>query len=150
INDGKDPQPYIVTMNFGSGKTVYIGSAESYRLRTYKDNFHERFWIKLARFVSAGTTQQKRYGYFLASKNVPVGMIGIEAQLKGDDLLPMSRAARPTVFVHKVGEDGVKPITFDLKAKPTSGDWMGWFSGHVKIAQEGEYELKVPIGGTNE
>ncbi|MBI3411721.1 MAG: hypothetical protein HY040_25605 [Planctomycetes bacterium] len=150
INDGKDAQPYIVTMPFGSGKTVYIGSAESYRLRTYKDNFHERFWIKLGRYVSAGTTQQKKYGYWLTSKNVPVGMIAVEAQLKGDDLLPMSRDARPTVFVHKIGDDSAKPITFDLKAKPTSGDWMGWFSGNVKITQDGEYELKVPIAGTNE
>src|SRR5262249_23717951 len=121
INDGKDPQPYIVTMPFGSGKTVYIGSAETYRLRTYKDNFHERFWIKLCRYVSAGTTPQKRYGYFLLAKNAQVGTISVEAQLKGEDLLPMSKDARPTVFVHKLGTENIKPIAFDLKAKPTSG-----------------------------
>lgn len=150
INDGKDLQPYIVTMPYGSGKSVYISSSETWRLRTFKESFHERFWIKLARFVSAGTTPQKKFGWFALAKNHHVGVIALEAQLKGEDLLPMSRDARPTVFVVKLGDEKFKPLTIDLKAKPTGGDWTGWFSGSVKIADEGEYEFSVPIPGTNE
>src|SRR5207249_3095749 len=62
IDDGKQEMPYMVSMDYGAGKSFYLGSAESYRLRGYSNLFHERFWIKLARFVSAGNTPQKRYG----------------------------------------------------------------------------------------
>ena len=89
INDGKDEQPFIVSMRYGNGKTMYIGSAETWRLRHAKDTFHERFWIKLCRYMSAGTTQQKKYGRILLARSVPVGNVAFEAQVKGQDLLPL-------------------------------------------------------------
>lgn len=150
INDGKDPQPYLVTMPFGNGKTVYVGSAESWRLRTYKESFHERFWIKLARYVAAGTVHQKKYGRILLGRISPAGNIAFEAQIKGSDLQVLPRDSKPTVFVRKIGEIDAKPMTFDLKAKTTQGDWNGWFVGKIDLREPGEYEFKVPIGGTSE
>ncbi len=131
INDGKDAQPYIVMMPYGSGKTLYIGSAETYRLRTMAkgEAFHERFWIKMCRFVSAGTTAQKKYGRILLARTVPTGDITFEAQIKGEDLQPLPRDSRPTVYVKKIGDVDAKPVAFDLKAKPGQGDWQGWFVG---------------------
>ncbi len=152
INDGKDAQPYIVTMPYGNGKTVYIGSAETYRLRTMAkgETFHERFWIKLCRFASAGTTAQKKYGRILLGRSVPTGDVPFEAQIKGDDLQPLSRDSRPTVYVKKLNDLDAKTSAFDLKAKPTQGDWQGWFVGKTTLKEPGEYEFKVPIGGTSE
>ncbi|MCI0378879.1 MAG: VWA domain-containing protein [Gemmataceae bacterium] len=149
INDGRDPMPYLVTMPYGSGKTVYVGSTETWRLRTYKESFHERFWIKLCRYVAAGTVAQKRFGRILMGRNYPTGIIPVEAQVKGPDMLPLPRDARPTVFVKKIGDDQ-KPASFDLKAKSSQGDWNGWFMGNVKIKEAGEYEFRIPILGTNE
>jgi hypothetical protein len=152
INDGKDPQPYMVTMPFGNGKTLYIGSAESYRLRSMPkgESFHERFWIKMCRFVAAGTTLQKKYGRILLGRTVPTGDIPFEAQIKGEDLQPLAQDSRPAVYVKKMGELDAKPATFDLKAKPTQGDWQGWFAGKYTIREPGEYEFKIPIAGTSE
>jgi len=152
INDGKDAQPYIVTMPYGNGKTIYIGSAESYRLRTMArgESFHERFWIKMCRFASAGTTAQKKYGRILLGRTVPTGDVAFEAQIKGEDLQALARDSRPTVYVKKMSDPDAKPASFDLKAKPTQGDWQGWFLGKVTIKEPGEYEFKIPIGGTNE
>jgi hypothetical protein len=152
INDGKDAQPYIVTMPYGNGKTVYIGSAETYRLRTMArgEAFHERFWIKMCRFVSAGTTAQKKYGRILLGRTVPTGDVPFEAQIKGEDLQPLARDGRPTVYVKKIGDLDAKPAAFDLKAKATQGDWQGWFLGKYAIKEPGEYEFKIPISGTSE
>ena len=152
INDGKDAQPYIVMMPYGSGKTLYIGSAETYRLRTMAKGevFHERFWIKMCRFVSAGTTAQKKYGRILLARTVPTGDVAFEAQIKGEDLQPLPRDSRPTVYVKKIGDVDAKPVTFDLKAKPGQGDWQGWFVGKQALKEPGEYEFKIPIGGTSE
>jgi hypothetical protein len=57
INGGKDEQPFMVSMRFGSGKSLYVGSGEFWRLRSYKDGYHDRLWIKMARYVAAGASQ---------------------------------------------------------------------------------------------
>jgi len=150
INNGADEQPWIVSMRYGGGKTMFIGSAETRRLRAYSNMFHERFWIKLARYVSAGTTPQKKYGRMLLARNYSAGTIAFEAQLKGKDLLPLPQDIKPTVYVRKVNDDSTKPDSTDMKAKATQGEWNGWFAGSVKIRDPGEYEFRIPIPGTGE
>lgn len=46
-------QPYLVTMNHGSGRVVYLGSGEMWRLRPYREAFYERFWRELTRWAAA-------------------------------------------------------------------------------------------------
>ncbi len=53
INQGKDPQPFFASMPYGTGKTFFISSGETWRLRQFKESYHERFWLKLARYMSA-------------------------------------------------------------------------------------------------
>lgn len=153
INDGKDEQPFIVSMRYGSGKTMYVGSGETWRLRQMKDAFHERFWIKLCRYMSSGTTQQKKYGRMLLARTVPIGNVNLEAQLKGKDLLALPSDLRPTVVIKRLDAQDAAPKkgeSFDLKAKPTQGDWAGWFAGNVRMKEPGEYEFRIDIPGTNE
>ncbi|MCI0681279.1 MAG: VWA domain-containing protein [Gemmataceae bacterium] len=150
INNGQDEQPWLVSMRFGGGKTIFIGSAETRRLRAYSNAFHERFWIKLARFVSAGATPQKKYGRMLLARNYPAGTVSFEAQLKGKDLLPLPKDVKPTVYVKKVVAEETKPEATDLRAKATQGEWTGWFAGSVTIRDPGEYEFRIPIPGTGE
>jgi hypothetical protein len=152
INGGKDEQPFIVSMQFGSGKTLYLGSGEFWRLRTM-EGFHERLWIKMARYVAAGATQRKRYGEMYMSRSVPVGVVNFEAQVKGKDLLPLARDLRPTVLVRRVdkGKDEKAPLQkFDLQPKPTDGPWKGYFSGQIHMKEPGEYEFQLPIPNTSE
>ncbi|MBX9677984.1 MAG: hypothetical protein K2X38_04410 [Gemmataceae bacterium] len=154
INDGRDPQPYMVGMRVGSGKTVYIGSAETWRLRQFKDGFHERFWIKLSRYASAGATQQKKYGRILIARNEVAGRsVAFEAQIKGPDLLPLNKDFKPTVIVKRLDKEGegLKPQSFDIKAKATSADWQGWFqSNSFRPKEPGEYEYRIQVPGTTE
>src|SRR5207245_9074907 len=63
IDSGQKEQPYLVVMPFGSGKVVYLGSGETWRLRQYREVYHERFWTKLARYAGLGNlTRQSRRG----------------------------------------------------------------------------------------
>src|SRR5262249_49179455 len=59
IGDEIKEQPYLVTMAYGSGKVVWIGSGETWRLRKYREAYHERFWTKLARYVSSAKLTQQ-------------------------------------------------------------------------------------------
>lgn len=45
-------QPYLVTAASGKGKAVWLGSGETWRLRAYRESYHERFWTGLARYAA--------------------------------------------------------------------------------------------------
>ena len=60
INDGKDEQPFIVSMRYGAGKTLYLGSGEFWRLRSYKAGYHERFWINVLRYTAGTVAPPKK------------------------------------------------------------------------------------------
>lgn len=149
----KDQQPFLVTMTFGAGKTLYVGSGEFWRLRAFKDGYHDRLWIKMARHVAAGSTQQKKYGRILMARNLPVGVVNFEAQVKGKDLRPLARDIRPTVLVKRIDKDRdeKEPLQkFDLQPKPTDTDWQGYYIGQIQIKEPGEYEFLLPIPNTGE
>ena len=167
----KDQQPFIVALTYGSGKSLYVGSGEFWRLRAYKDGFHQRLWIKMARYVAAGAKAQKKYGRILMARSVPIGKIDFEAQIKGKDLLPLSSNERPTVLVRRISkksdgapdpkdkdkkdvpqdkkdvkaDDKADNLKFDLQPKPAEGDWQGYFYGSVNIPEPGEWEFRLPI-----
>jgi hypothetical protein len=152
INDGKDEQPYLVAMRYGSGKTFYIGSGETWRLRQTKTAYFERFWIKLARYVSAGTSMQKKYGLIPLARRAVTGTITFEAQLKGTDMQFLPSDAAPTVQVKRPVDfdpklDPETPESFELRPKNTQGEWNGWFVGTFKVRTPGDYEFRIPIPG---
>lgn len=51
MSDGKE-HPYLVKMTHGQGKVVYLGSGETWRLRLFKEAYHDRFWLQLGRYVA--------------------------------------------------------------------------------------------------
>ncbi len=149
----KDQMPFWAVMPYGTGKTMYIGSGEFWRLRSFKEGYHERLWIKMARYASAGAREQKKYGRFLMARKMPVGLIHCEAQVKGANFLPLPEDLRPTVLVKRIDKnrDEKAPLQqFDMKAKPTDSDWNGYFIGGIQIKEPGEYEFQLPIPGTTE
>ncbi len=150
INNGKDEQPFIVSMRYGTGKTMYLSAGEFWRLRQYKNGFHERFWIKLARNVSSGNTPQKKYGSIWLPRTAAAGTIPFEARVRGANMMPLPKDARPVTMVKKLNEEGAKSELVDLKAKPGDGEWTGIFTGSVKLRDPGEYEFRIPITGTNQ
>jgi hypothetical protein len=154
INGGKDEQPFIVRYKFGQGHTLYLGSGEFWRLRSYKDGYQDRFWIKAARNVASTSTLQKKQGRILLARNLPVGQINFEAQVKGKDLLPLPRDLRPTVLVKRIDknkDDKAEMQKFDLQPKPLDDEeWKGYFIGHITIKEPGEYEFQLPIPNSPE
>jgi hypothetical protein len=152
-SDFRDQQPFLVGMKVGSGKSLYIGSGELWRLRAYKDGFHERLWIKMARNVATGALERKKYGQILMPRTVSVGAINFEAQVKGKDLLALSRDIIPFVRVKRIDKDKdekAPELRFDLQPKQSDGDWQGYFTGTTQIREPGEYEFQLPIPDTNE
>src|SRR5262249_49941864 len=54
LKDGSQ-QPYVVLSDPASHRrVVWLGSGETWRLRQYREAYHERFWAKLLRYAGAG------------------------------------------------------------------------------------------------
>jgi len=169
FNDSRSPktadgkaQPYFVSLRVGKGKSFYVGSGEMWRLRTFKEEYHQRFWVKLARFVSSGSGA-KTFGRFAMAGEYVTGIIPIEAEVRDKDGFPQSADAPPVVTVRKVagsdlasgnvasgGRESAGTLTVQLKPKKGPGKWGGTFAGNVRLDKEGFYEVKIDIQGTDE
>jgi hypothetical protein len=44
--------PYLVAMPLGKGRSVYLGSGELWRLRMFREGFHERLWTQLIGYAA--------------------------------------------------------------------------------------------------
>jgi RNA polymerase sigma factor (sigma-70 family) len=54
--------PYLVVMPSGKGRSVFLGSGETWRLRELDEEFHERFWTRLVRYAASAEPAPDRKG----------------------------------------------------------------------------------------
>jgi hypothetical protein len=145
-------QPYLVSMPFGGGKMVWLGSGEMWRLREVSDAYHERFWTKLARYASSGSvTKSSRRVILVHSQSFPSNTYAtIEAHILGRDMQPLPKNAKPTIELTPPSGVQEKDLPnkgkYELNAKPGN---EGWFIINFPVEFPGEYKinLKVPETG---
>ncbi len=145
-------QPYLAVMPFGSGKVVYIGSGETWRLRGYRELYFERFWLKLARYAGSGNlTRLSRRGVLVMGQQYSAGQyVTVEAQLFGRDLKPLGQNLVPKIQLKP--PPGVAMSTdYEMRPKPTQGnEWTGWFQSRFRVMAAGEYRLDLQIPETGD
>lgn len=151
LEDGK-PQPFLVTMPYGGGKVVYLSSGETFRLRTHRETYHERFWTKLGRYAGAGTLSRlSKHGVIVMSREFTAGqMVRMEAQLFGRDMQPLAANLSPKLEL-KPPAGVTMPMSVPLRAKPSAGaEWNGWFQGAFRVMQPGDYRLELSVPETGD
>jgi len=144
-----EEQPFLVSMPFGKGKVIYLSSGEMWRLRLYKEVYHERLWNKLGRFAAAGTqTKQARRGGIDVSRQYAVGnYLKPVVRLFGADLEPLPITASPEL---RVIPPAGQPQTIKLLPIRSDNDWKGRFEAQFQVTAPGEYQLEVPVPGSSE
>ena len=145
-------QPYLAAMPYGSGKVVYLGSGETWRLRGYRELYFERFWLKLARYAGSGNlTRLSRRGVLVMGQQFSAGQfVTVEAQLFGRDLRPLAQSLVPKVQL-KPPSGVTMPTAYEMRPKPTQGsDWSGWFQTRFRVMAAGEYRLDLQIPETGD
>jgi hypothetical protein len=147
--DGKD-HPFLVVQQFGKGRTVFVASAEMWRLRGYREMFYERFWTKLGRYASAGSrTRQNRRGILVMGRQFVAGQnVRLEAQLFGPSLEPLPRNTKPKLVV--IPAEGGERREVEMTAKPSQGDWAGWFQARFVVTKPGPYKVELPIPSSSD
>jgi hypothetical protein len=152
LREGNKEQPYLVTMPYGSGKVVYLGSGEMWRLRQYKEVFFERFWTKLARYAGSGNLSRvNRYGQIYMSSTFPAGQFAlVRAKLFGRDLQPLPPNSRPPIVL-KPPPGVTMPTKIVMEPEPTQGgEWQGWFQARFRVMVLGEYNLDLTVPDSGE
>jgi hypothetical protein len=147
--DGSE-HPFLVTMEYPQGRIIYLGE-EMWRLRQYKEIFYERFWIKMARYASAGTrVRQNKRGVLVMGKQFTAGnFVRLEAQMFGPDSNPLPETVEVKGYISPLSSDDPKDRKeIKLSPKRTSVTWGGWFQGRNLMENAGEYKVEIPIPGT--
>jgi hypothetical protein len=171
--DGKQP-PWMCVMQYGQGRTAWIGSPEIWRLRQYKDEYFERFWTKFTRYLAAGSRRkQTRRGRILMSPVVATGgYIRVTAQLLDPSLQPVDPKTEPKMTLRPLdlekyppeiekltGDETIRTakekyhqkFTYEYRmaAKKGPDKWEGYFQRAVLAAAEkfppGSWRVDVEI-----
>jgi hypothetical protein len=147
--------PYIVTNAPDRERVIWIGSAETWRLREYREAYHERFWTKLVRFAGSKSHSRvnKRIQLEMGKVFTANKFVDVEAKLYGTGGDPLERTAKPEITLLKmpVGAN-LKDLRLPVNMVPRSASRDGWFTGRFQVRVPGDYEmqLKVPDTGDTE
>jgi hypothetical protein len=149
MEDGTD-QAYMVVTPEALPRVVWMGSAEMWRLREFREEYHERFWTKLVRFAAAKSkgTSAKPIRIEMGNTFPALRYVEVEAKIDSSSGEPLDRSAKPEIRL--VMPPGVPEteIKQPILMTPRPGARDGWFSARFQVRSPGEYELtvKVPRG----
>lgn len=137
-------QPPLLTSQFyGRGRTMFLGSAETWRLRQISPEGHQRFWTSLIREAGQGRRSRGRVrGLLLVDRTEtsPGQSVTIRAQLYDARMQPLQR---PSVPVSIVDTDG-RPVSVPDSLLADSRR-PGQFSASFRPSRQGSYRLTVPV-----
>ncbi|MBY0523356.1 MAG: hypothetical protein K2R98_08150 [Gemmataceae bacterium] len=151
-DDGKNEEmPYLVTMPSKKGKVVYLGWEGMWRLRLFKEQYHERFWTKLSRFAGSGNmTRQTARGVPIMGRQFVAGQpIRFQAQLRQQNMQPLAKTEQPKLKL--IPPAGVQLPKAEFVLEPQrEGDWDGYFRTQFVVNAPGKYTVELPIPGSSE
>ena len=140
----EDGQPPLLASQFyGSGRTMFVGSAETWRLRGISPEGHQRFWTSLIREVGQGRRRRGRSrGLLLLDRTevTPGQPVTIRAQLYDSRMRPLQTETVPVSIVDAGGRS--IPVPDSLR-----GDTRrpGQFVSVFRPSRQGSFRVTVPV-----
>lgn len=135
----------LASQMYGSGKSLYLGSGETWRLRALSNEYHERLWTKLIREAGEGRRSKGRSPVSLAvEKEVKLGTnVRLEAEVLDATFQPTEHEfVKVQLFDPNGNEIIPEPKLFPTSNRP--GEYVGDF----RATELGWYTLRLPIPGT--
>lgn len=145
----REPYPLIAWQRFGTGKTLYVGSDQIWRLRFMTGSkYHARFWGQAIQFLTLSRLlgEDRRIRLELTPGGQGPGTpyrtgerMEITAAVLNDSYEPIKSPAY-SVFVEPVDRKGGKT---EVRLKPVPAT-AGLYQAYFIPSQEGRYVLKTP------
>jgi hypothetical protein len=145
LSDGGQKPILLASQMYGSGKSIYLGSGETWRMRALSNVFHERLWTKLIREAGEGRRTKGRSPVNLSvEKEVKMGTtVRLEAQVLDATFQPSEQeSVKMQLFDPEGNEVFPEPLLYPVPGRP--GDYAGDF----QAKELGWYTLRLPIPGT--
>lgn len=139
--EGGQLPPLLAAHFYGSGRVVYLGTGEFYRLRSLDEGYFERFYTQLVRHASQGRLLRgSSRGVLLVDQDrfLLGQLVQVRARLTDPRLEPL---VAPQAALRLVAPDG-SAQTIMLAAEP---DRPGNFQGQFPVRKEGVYRLELPV-----
>ncbi len=140
--------PFLATQFYGKGRTMFVSSAETWRLRAISAEGHQRFWTGMIREVGQGRRSRGRSrGLLLLDRTEvsPGQTVTIRAQMYDARLQPLQRESIPVSVVDSEGRPASVPD--QLRGDPRR---PGQFVNTFRPARQGAYRVTVPIPESSE
>jgi hypothetical protein len=158
------PTPWIVTNNPSAAyRTAFLASPELYRLRPFEpedktgQEYFERFWFKLMKYMAAKRNVKAPRGRVLVSKEGVSGApLRVQARILDENAKPYVKNIDPKfkVVQQKAGatrpEDAREFGPFELaQKKSAAGAFDGYYAGQVQLDPKqfppGDFVYRVVI-----
>ena len=135
--------PFLASQFYGTGRTVFVGSAETWRLREISPEGHQRFWTSLIREVGQGRRSRgTARGLLLLDRTevAPGQPISIRAQLYDARLQPLVTDSVPMSIVDAEGRTISIPDRLHA-----DGRGAGQYINSFRPPRSGAYRISVPV-----
>ncbi len=135
--------PFLASQFYGTGRCIFIGSAETWRLREISSEGHQRFWTSLIREVGQGRRSRgNARGLLLLDRTEvsPGQPVSIRAQLYDARLQPLSAESVPLTITDAEGRTMSIPDRLNA-----DGRGAGQFVNSFRPPRSGAYRISVPV-----
>lgn len=133
----------LASQYYGSGRVIYLGSPEMWRMRAIDEVYYDRFWTKAIR--EAGQARLKRgnnRGTLLLERNQFVlgQTVRVRAQLTDPQFNPLIADSVLAEVFDPEGRPMVPPVRLQKDANRA-----GQFVGSFRVSSPGVWRIDVPI-----
>ncbi|MBC7964476.1 MAG: hypothetical protein H7Z17_01020 [Fuerstia sp.] len=135
--------PFLASQFYGTGRTIFIGSAETWRLREISPQGHQRFWTSLIREVGQGRRSRgNARGLLLLDRTevAPGQPVNVRAQLYDARLQPLITESVPLTIVDSEGR--TLPVPDRLQGDSRGA---GQYAASFRPPAPGTYRISVPV-----
>ena len=135
--------PFLATQFYGAGRTFFMGSAETWRLRSISPEGHQRFWTSLIREAGQGSRQRGNpRGLLLVDHTTasPGQPVTIQARMYDARMEPLKTETVPMSIVDSNGRPASVPDRLRSNVQRT-----GQYSAVFRPLRPGSYRVTVPI-----
>ncbi|QDU63206.1 hypothetical protein Pan216_40840 [Planctomycetes bacterium Pan216] len=137
---------FFVHQFYGAGRVFFIGSGETWRVRSLSQDAYDHFWIQLVRQTSQGRLLRGtgRVSFLLDADRYRLGEpIEVRVHLLDSDYSPLALEQVPLSIVGPGGN----VTEMSLKADP---DHPGQYAGLFSPQGVGEHRLEILVPGSDE
>lgn len=142
--DGQQPI-YMASQFYGAGRVVFIGGGELWRLRRLGDQYFDRMYTKLVRWISQGRLlMDSDRGVLLVDREQATlgDQVVVRAVLKDERYQPLLQSEVVARLLDAQGRN------LPLVLRPLAdGSQPGVYTGQFPVMLAGEYTIQLQLGG---